>query len=67
MRVRSIKGITEFLKIIIIRFVSLLNRLNDGSRILVFCETKKGVDEVTKLLRCDGWHSVKSIHGDKFQ
>jgi len=44
-----------------------LNRINDGSRILVFCETKKGVDELTKLLRCDGWHAVRGIHGDKSQ
>ena len=44
-----------------------MNRINDGSRILVFCETKKGVDELTKLLRCDGWHAVRGIHGDKSQ
>jgi ATP-dependent RNA helicase DDX5/DBP2 len=43
----------------------LLNQINDGSKILVFVETKKGVDELNRLLRCDGWHSVKGIHGDK--
>lgn len=49
------------------RFVHLLNKINDGSRVLVFCETKKGVDEVAKLMRCDGWHTVRAIHGDKSQ
>lgn len=44
-----------------------MNKINDGSRILVFCETKRGVDEVTRKMRCDGWHSVRGIHGDRTQ
>lgn len=34
---------------------------------LVFCETKRGVDDLTKQLRYDGWHGVRGIHGDKTQ
>ena len=41
--------------------------MNDGSKILVFCETKKGVDDLTKQMRYDGMHGVKGIHGDKAQ
>ncbi|KAH9290700.1 hypothetical protein KI387_034817, partial [Taxus chinensis] len=36
------------------------------SRILIFMETKKGCDHVTKQLRMDGWPAL-SIHGDKSQ
>jgi len=34
---------------------------------LVFCETKKGVDDLCKQMRYDGFHGVKGIHGDKTQ
>jgi ATP-dependent RNA helicase DDX5/DBP2 len=44
-----------------------MKRINDGSKVLVFGETKKGVDELTKMMRQDGWHGVKGIHGDKTQ
>ena len=40
---------------------------SDGSKVLVFCETKRGVDELAKLMRNDGWHGAKGIHGDKSQ
>lgn len=38
----------------------------DGSRILVFLDTKKGCDQITRQLRMDGWPAL-SIHGDKSQ
>lgn len=38
----------------------------DGSRILVFMDTKKGCDQITRQLRMDGWPAL-SIHGDKSQ
>lgn len=38
----------------------------DGRRILIFLETKKGCDAVTRQLRMDGWPAL-SIHGDKSQ
>ncbi|XP_030458121.2 DEAD-box ATP-dependent RNA helicase 20-like isoform X1 [Syzygium oleosum] len=48
------------------RLIKLLKALMDGSRILIFVETKKGCDHVTKQLRMDGWPAL-SIHGDKNQ
>ena len=44
-----------------------MKKIDEGSRILVFCETKRGVDDLVKYLRGDGWHSVRGIHGDKSQ
>lgn len=38
----------------------------DGSKILIFAETKKGADSLTRDLRIDGWPAL-SIHGDKKQ
>lgn len=46
--------------------VTVLQREMDGSRILVFCATKRECDEVTRRLRMDGWPAL-SIHGDKSQ
>ena len=44
----------------------LLEREMDGSRILIFCETKRGCDTVTRQLRQNGYPAL-SIHGDKSQ
>lgn len=48
------------------RLIKLLKEMMDGSRILIFMETKKGCDQVTRQLRMDGWPAL-SIHGDKNQ
>ncbi|KAL3156968.1 DEAD-box ATP-dependent RNA helicase 20 [Trebouxia sp. C0009 RCD-2024] len=48
------------------RLTKLLEKEMDGSKILVFCETKRGCDGVTRQLRMDGWPAL-SIHGDKSQ
>ncbi|XP_042501794.1 DEAD-box ATP-dependent RNA helicase 20 isoform X2 [Macadamia integrifolia] len=48
------------------RLIKLLSEMMDGSRILIFLETKKGCDQVTRQLRMDGWPAL-SIHGDKNQ
>ncbi|KAF5459947.1 hypothetical protein F2P56_019853 [Juglans regia] len=48
------------------RLIKLLKEMMDGSRILIFMETKKGCDQVTRQLRMDGWPAL-SIHGDKSQ
>ncbi|KAH7550517.1 hypothetical protein JRO89_XS13G0206400 [Xanthoceras sorbifolium] len=48
------------------RLIKLLKEMMDGSRILIFVETKKGCDQVTRQLRMDGWPAL-SIHGDKNQ
>ena len=47
-------------------FIGMLDKIMDGSRILVFCETKRGCDELTRALRGDGWPAL-GIHGDKEQ
>ncbi|WOL03649.1 protein SON [Canna indica] len=48
------------------RLIKLLSEIMDGGRILIFLETKKGCDKVTRQLRMDGWPAL-SIHGDKAQ
>ncbi|KAF5957452.1 hypothetical protein HYC85_004677 [Camellia sinensis] len=48
------------------RLIRLLKEVMDGNRILIFMETKKGCDQVTRQLRMDGWPAL-SIHGDKNQ
>ncbi|MED6218174.1 Envelope glycoprotein gp160, variant 2 [Stylosanthes scabra] len=48
------------------RLIRLLKEVMDGSRVLIFMETKKGCDQVTRQLRMDGWPAL-SIHGDKNQ
>ena len=46
--------------------VEILKKEMDGQRILVFTETKRNCDEITRRLRNDGWPAL-SIHGDKSQ
>lgn len=48
------------------KLIRILEKEMDGRRILIFCETKRGCDSVTRQLRMDGWPSL-SIHGDKTQ
>ncbi|CAO1942742.1 unnamed protein product [Urochloa humidicola] len=48
------------------RLSKLLTDLMDGSRILIFFQTKKDCDKITRQLRMDGWPAL-SIHGDKAQ
>ncbi|CAI5533545.1 unnamed protein product [Closterium sp. Naga37s-1] len=48
------------------RLLKLLEQVMDGSRILVFMDTKRVCDQVTRQLRMDGWPAL-SIHGDKSQ
>lgn len=48
------------------RLVKLLEDIMDGGRILIFMDTKKGCDQITRQLRMDGWPAL-SIHGDKSQ
>jgi len=46
--------------------IKVLEKLMDGSKILVFCQTKRNCDHVTRSLRNDGW-PARCIHGDKLQ
>jgi len=48
------------------RLMSLMRQISDGSKILIFAETKKGADTLTRSLRCEGIQAL-GIHGDKKQ
>merc|ERR1719237_1223553 len=48
------------------RLKRLLEKVMDGSKILIFAETKRGSDELTREMRLDGWPAL-CIHGDKKQ
>lgn len=48
------------------RLVHHLRDYNDGSRVLIFVETKKGCDQLTRSLRMEGY-PARAIHGDKSQ
>merc|ERR1712083_349972 len=48
------------------RLKRLLEKVMDGSKILIFCETKRGSDQLTREMRLDGWPAL-CIHGDKKQ
>jgi ATP-dependent RNA helicase DDX5/DBP2 len=44
----------------------LEKNLSDGARCIIFTETKKNADNLTRMLRQDGWPAL-AIHGDKTQ
>jgi len=48
------------------RFQKLMQKIMDGSKILIFVETKRGADSLTRDMRTSGWPAL-SIHGDKEQ
>eukprot|EP00397_Hematodinium_sp_SG-2012_P032646 GEMP01034779.1.p1 GENE.GEMP01034779.1~~GEMP01034779.1.p1 ORF type:complete len:518 (+),score=110.45 GEMP01034779.1:228-1781(+) len=48
------------------RLQKLLERIMDGSKILIFTETKRSADTLTREMRTNGWPAL-SIHGDKEQ
>merc|ERR1712048_57313 len=48
------------------RLKRLLEKVMDGSKILIFCATKRDGDELTREMRLDGWPAL-CIHGDKKQ
>jgi len=48
------------------KLLKLLGTIMDGSKILIFTETKRGADMLTRQLRMDGWPAL-AIHGDKSQ
>lgn len=47
-------------------FMREMEKIMDGSRVLVFCETKRGCDDLTRVLRHAGYPAL-AIHGDKGQ
>jgi superfamily II DNA/RNA helicase len=44
----------------------ILDKTMDGSRVLIFVQTKRAADDLTRRLRQDGW-PARAIHGDKSQ
>lgn len=46
--------------------MKLVRGIYDGSKILIFCQTKKNSDWVSRTLQNEGFRAV-SIHGDKSQ
>lgn len=50
-----------------LRLLKIINQNNDGSRVIVFCETKRGVDEIVRNLKRDRIYGVAGIHGDRTQ
>jgi len=48
------------------RLTHHLKEYDDGSKVLIFVETKKGCDQLTRSLRGQGY-PVRCIHGDKTQ
>jgi ATP-dependent RNA helicase DDX5/DBP2 len=48
------------------RLVKLLQTIMDGSKILIFCQTKRGCDSLARGLSMENW-PVVAIHGDKSQ
>jgi len=42
----------------------LKENLNSNNKGLIFCQTKKGADLLSKSLRYEGWPN-DAIHGDK--
>eukprot|EP00929_Paragymnodinium_shiwhaense_P072509 TRINITY_DN367_c0_g1_i7.p1 TRINITY_DN367_c0_g1~~TRINITY_DN367_c0_g1_i7.p1 ORF type:complete len:453 (-),score=136.53 TRINITY_DN367_c0_g1_i7:124-1368(-) len=48
------------------RLKRLLEKVMDGSKILIFAQTKRDGDELTREMRMDGWPAL-CIHGDKKQ
>merc|ERR1711862_164136 len=48
------------------RLQRLLEKVMDGSKILIFAQTKRDGDQLTREMRLDGWPAL-CIHGDKKQ
>lgn len=48
------------------RLKEILRGVRDGERTIIFCETKRGCNDVTSRLRRDGFPAL-AIHGDKQQ
>lgn len=48
------------------RIMEILPKIMDGSKIIIFVETKKTADQLCRMLRQDSWPAA-AIHGDKTQ
>lgn len=71
MELRANKSINQIVEVVTDfekfgRLVDHLRRHNDGSKVIIFVETKKGCDQLTRSLRMENLN-VRAIHGDKTQ
>jgi ATP-dependent RNA helicase DDX5/DBP2 len=71
MELRANKAINQIVEVVTDfekfgKLVDHLRRYNDGSKVMVFVETKKGCDQLTRSLRMENLN-VRAIHGDKTQ
>jgi ATP-dependent RNA helicase DDX5/DBP2 len=48
------------------RLIHHLSGFNDGSKVIIFVETKKGCDQLTRSLRQQGY-PASAMHGDRSQ
>ena len=48
------------------RIIKLLQTIMDGSKMIIFCQTKRGCDNLARSLTMENW-SALAIHGDKTQ
>jgi superfamily II DNA/RNA helicase len=65
------KAVTQLIKVVSPKekygtLLRLIRGIYDGSKILVFCQTKKTSDWVSRSLQTEGYRSI-AIHGDKSQ
>ena len=51
---------------IFVRIIKLLESIMDGSKMLIFCQTKRGTDSLASMLGTYGLSAI-AIHGDKTQ
>lgn len=51
---------------VFIRLSRLLDNIKDGSKMLIFCQTKRGADSLANMLGTYGLSAI-AIHGDKTQ
>lgn len=48
------------------KLCDVLEKVTDGSKVLIFCETKRACDALCNALQKDGW-PIQAMHGDKDQ
>jgi ATP-dependent RNA helicase DDX5/DBP2 len=63
---QHIEVLSDFDKMTRLRELLKTIMTEQGAKVLIFCETKRGCDEITRTLRMDGWPAL-ALHGDKSQ
>jgi ATP-dependent RNA helicase DDX5/DBP2 len=63
---QHVEVVSEYEKMARLRELLKSVMTEQGAKCLIFCETKRGCDEITRNLRQDGWPAL-ALHGDKSQ